>query len=325
MTPTETEPNRHPATPLRFPPRRPIPMLRAFPNPSAATRHRPRAMRRGGAEIAAIAAAGEVVAEALAAASAAAATGAATADLERAAAGVLERHGAEAVLLEEGEGESGAFPACCCVSVNDAVIHGVPGGRRLAEGDLVSIDCACRLDGWCADAATTLAVGSVDASRQRLLELGESVLEEAIAEIRPGRPWSRIAAIMQDRVESAGFATVVGWTGHGIGRCLHEWPAVPATLTASLLSREDFTLLPGMVLAIEPIVVLQAPSPRDGRCSRGVGLRLAADGWTVETASGSVSVHFEHTVAVTRRGASVLTRGAGTSRVRVEFPSEVAA
>ncbi len=325
MTFTRLPPDHFPIASLRPAVRRPNPMLRPLPNLSGDPRQRPWAARRSDAEIAAIAAAGEVVAEALAAASSAAVPGAATVELERAAAAVLDRHGAEAVLLEEGEAEAGAFPACCCVSVNDAVIHGVPGGRRLAEGDLVSIDCACRLDGWCADAATTLAVGSVDSSRRRLLEVGESVLEEAIAAIRPGRPWSRIAALIQERIESAGFATVVGWTGHGIGRSLHEWPPVPATLTESLLAREDFTLLPGMVLAIEPIVVLQAPSPRNGPCSRGVGIRLAADGWTVETASGSVSCHFEHTVAVNRRGASVLTRGVAGRRPRFELGSEVAA
>lgn len=301
-------------------------MLRPLPS-SPASNRRPRAAVRCAAEIAAIAAAGEAVAEALAAASSLAVPGALTADLEQAAAEVLDRRGAEAVLLDLAEPANRAFPGCCCTSVNDAVIHGVPGGRRLADGDLVSIDCACRLDGWCADAAVTVAVGEADPSRRRLLATAEAVLEESISQIRPGIAWSRIAASMQERIESAGFSTVVGWTGHGIGRSLHEWPPVPATLTEGLLASEDFTLLPGMVLAIEPVLVLQSPPPRDGRCSRGVGVRVAEDGWTVETSSGSVACHFEHTVAVTRRGASVLTRrpaGAGR-RFAAGLPREVAA
>jgi methionyl aminopeptidase len=293
-----------------------IPSIERHPG-AEARGGRPRALRRTAAEIAGIEAAGRVVAEALGAAAAAVRPGVATASIEQAVAAILERRGAEALLRGiASDGAAAPFPAACCTSVNEQVIHGIPGSRRLVEGDVLSIDCAARLDGWCADAAISVAVGAIDPSRQRLLSTAEAMLAVAVAEIRPGRLWSRVAAAMQAVVESAGCSTVTGWTGHGIGRDLHEWPPVPSTLTEGLLGAEDFTLLPGMVLAIEPVVVLHPPSPRRGRCVRGVGLRVAEDGWTVETRSGSPACHVEHTVAVTPSGARILTGSAAATGPR---------
>ena len=196
------------------------------------------------------------------------------------------------------------------------MIHGVPGERRLVEGDLLSIDVACRLDGWCADAAITVPVGLVDVARSRLLEAASDVVADAVESMVPGRRWSDVAERIQARLADSGHATITGWTGHGVGRELHESPAVPMTVTAGLLGRGDFTLLPGMVLAIEPVLVLQAPPPAAGRCARGVATVRGEDGWAIETASGAPACHVEHTVAITNGGASVLT--AATSREGVE-------
>jgi methionyl aminopeptidase len=249
-----------------------------------------------------------VVAEAIGAARDAAVPGVSTGEIEAVVAGVLETRGADAVLRECAAISGGRrFPGACCTSVNEVALHGVPGERVLRDGDLLSIDAACRFEGWCADAAITVPVGTVDASRRRLVETVERALADAIAEIRPGRRWSEIAASIQASAESAGFATVTGWTGHGIGRQLHEWPPAPATLTEALLVSEDFTLLPGMVLAVEPVFVMQSPSPQFQGCARGVATRIGEDGWSVETLSGSPACHVEHTISVTRRGAEILT------------------
>lgn len=286
---------------------------------------RKRATLRSDREIAAIAAAGEVVAEALEAARAAARPGVSTGEIEAIVASVFEARGADAI-LREGAAVSGGrrFPGACCTSVNEVALHGVPGERVLRDGDLLSIDAACRFEGWCADAAITVPIGTVDAARRRLVETVERALAAAIAEIRPGRRWSEIAATIQAAAESAGFATVTGWTGHGIGRQLHEWPPAPATLTEALLVSEDFTLLPGMVLAVEPVFVLQAPSPQFQGCARGVATRIGEDGWSVETLSGSPACHLEHTIAVTRRGAEILTSRGSVSVAR-EFSGSMAA
>ncbi len=283
-------------------------MFRNATTPRASRLSRMRASLRSQSEIAAIAATGRVVAEAISAGAEAAVAGACTAEVEQAVAEVFAIRGAEPVLREGAAvAASRRFPAVCCTSVNEVALHGVPGGRVLRDGDLLTIDAACRLDGWCADAARTIAIGEIDGTRKRLLATADACMACALEAIRPGRRWSEVAALMQDVVESAGFSIVTGWTGHGIGRTLHEWPPVPATLTEALLAGEDFTLLPGMVLAIEPVVVLQPPSPRSGECARGVAVRTGVDGWSVETLSGSPACHLEHTVAVLRSGASALT------------------
>jgi len=273
------------------------------PTAATAAGRRGAAARRTRGELAAIAVAGEVVSAALEAGRGLAVPGVSTATVADAVEAELDARGAEAVLRSEF-----GFPAACCTSVNETVIHGVPSERILADGDLLSIDVACRVDGWCADAAITVAVGTVDASRRRLVEETEATLAAAVDAMRPGRRWSEIAREVQDRIEASGFATITGWTGHGVGRELHEAPAVPTTLTAGLLGRGDFTLLPGMVLAIEPVLVLQAPPPAGGPCARGVATTPGGDGWAIEIASGAPACHVEHTVAVSTRGGTVLTK-----------------
>ncbi len=266
--------------------------------------------RRTRGEIGAIAATGQAVAAALEAGRRAATPGVSTALVAEAVETELEERGVEAILRTEF-----GFPSVCCTSVNETVIHGIPSDRRLEDGDLLSIDVAGRLDGWCADAAITLPVGAIDASRARLLGEASAVLDTALEAMRPGRRWSEVAGRIQSCLERSGYATLTGWTGHGVGRDLHEAPAVPSTITAGLLGQGDFTLLPGMVLAIEPVLVLQAPPPAVGRCARGVATLRGDDAWSVATASGAPACHVEHTIAVSARGAEVLTAARGEATI----------
>jgi methionyl aminopeptidase len=188
------------------------------------------------------------------------------------------------------------YPAISCVSVNEEVVHGVPGDRALQPGDLVSIDTGCRLSGWCADSAWTYSVGPPDDLGLRLLSTGQRVLELAIAECGRKQRWSEVAALMAAEVQAAGFTVVEDFVGHGIGREMHEDPQVPNHVSRSL-DRADFALELGLVLAIEPILTAGTrateTSPRDH--------------WTVVTADRRPSVHFEHTVALTEQGPMVLT------------------
>ena len=260
-------------------------------------------------EIEAMRAAGRVVHAALEAAARTCAAGATTAMVDAAASAEIARGGARPIFLGYpaesglGAGVLSCFPAATCVSVNEELIHGIPGPGVLVEGDLVSIDCGASIDGWCADAAITVAVRGADAGgaaaldlrRQHLVRTTSALLEMAIAAIRPGRAWSGIAAELQRAADAAGLTVVTDYVGHGIGRHLHESPEVPCHAIDPLAGR-DFTLRPGMTLAIEPMLTLGS-----GRT------RTRSDGWTVVTADGLPAAHFEHTVAVISDGAEVLT------------------
>ena len=197
------------------------------------------------------------------------------------------------------------------MSVNEQVVHGIPGERRLLEGDVVKIDCGVRCRGWCADAAVTVAVGRVSDDSLAMIARARAMLDEAVAMVAPGRRWSQIAERLQCMALEGGYGLLTELIGHGIGRRLHEWPEAPNSLSRSLLTHRDFTLLPGMTLAIEPMVAMLGGTPvrrdEDGH-PMGVATRVAADGWTVEALNGLPSAHFEHTIAVTRDGARVLTR-----------------
>jgi methionyl aminopeptidase len=188
------------------------------------------------------------------------------------------------------------FPAVSCISVNEEVVHGIPGDRILEAGDLVSIDTGCRLAGWCADSAWSYPVGAVDDRNRRLLETGQRVLELAIAECGRKQRWSEVAAQMAEAIRQAGFSNVEDFVGHGIGREMHEDPQVPNYVSRALLSA-DIPLEPGLVLAIEPMV-------NAGGKATEISSR---DYWTVRTCDGQPSVHFEHTVALTAEGPEVLT------------------
>jgi methionyl aminopeptidase len=269
---------------------------------------------RSDADVAGIAACGQVVAGALEAARTACVIGNRTSDVAAAVEDALLAADAQPLFVGRPADDVDAglpFPAVACVSVDDEVIHGIPGDRRLEGGQIVSVDCGARLDGWCADAAISVPVGAVAADRLELLEATRTVLDTAVDLIRPGRRWSEIARILQELALDAGYGVLDDFTGHGIGRDLHEFPAVPSHLTRGLAGRGDFTLRRGMVLAIEPILVLvgsvSGAAVRGDGTACGVPVETAADGWTVRTVDAAVAAHFEHTVAVGRSGATILT------------------
>jgi len=194
---------------------------------------------------------------------------------------------------KEGEG----FPSETCISVNEEVVHGIPSSRQLRDGDIVTLDLALQVGGYCADTATTVAVGKINPKVQRLLDVTKETLAIAINNIKPDRKWSDIARLMQYHVESNGFSVVREFVGHGIGRSMHEDPKVANFVTAEQL-RGDFKLRPGMTLAVEPMVVM---GKRE--------VELLPDNWTVITKDRLPAAHFEHTVAVTEVGADILTDG----------------
>lgn len=183
------------------------------------------------------------------------------------------------------------FPATLCTSINDVIVHGIPNSQPLAEGDIVGVDCGVLYKGYYGDAARTFAVGAVSADAQRLMDVTESSLHRAVAQVQSGGRLSDIGHAVQDEVEKAGFSVVREFVGHGIGSALHEDPQVPNFGKPGRGPR----LKPGLVLAIEPMV--NAGSP---------GVKLDADGWTARTADGSLSAHFEFSVAVTEEGPRVL-------------------
>lgn len=189
------------------------------------------------------------------------------------------------------------FPATVCVSINDEVVHGIPAAhRRLKEGDIVSIDLGAVVEGYYADTALTLPVGEISPEAGRLLAVTREALERAIARVRPGGRLGDVCATIQGHVEGAGYGVVRTFVGHGIGRQLHEDPQVPNFGEAG----QGPILRPGMVLAIEPMVTL-------GHWE----VRILDDRWTAVTVDGSLSAHFEETVAVTEDGPEVLTREVG--------------
>ena len=192
-----------------------------------------------------------------------------------------------------GEG----FPGNTCISINEEVVHGVPGPRTLKEGDVVTLDLALMLDGYCADTATTVGIGQISPALQRLLDVTSQTLDLALTNMRPGRRWSDIARLLQHYVEKHGYNVVREFVGHGIGRGMHEEPKVPNFVTPEQLSG-DFLLRRGMTLAVEPMVVA---GRRD--------VDLYRDGWTVYTVDRMPAAHFEHTVAVTDTGVDILTDG----------------
>jgi methionyl aminopeptidase len=240
-----------------------------------------------GVEIAKMRRAGAIVAEMLALCAAAVRPGVTTAELDRIGADVIARHGAASSFL----GYYG-YPATICTSVNDQIVHGIPGTRKLREGDIVGIDAGAIVDGWHADGAVTVPVGRVDAESERLIRVTEEALKVAIGALRVGGRLGDVGAAVQRHAEAAGFSIVRNYVGHGIGRSMHEPPQVPNYGLAG----QGRLVHEGLCVAIEPMVNVGGPETR-----------LLDDGWTVVTADGSRSAHFEHTVAVTSEGPIVLT------------------
>jgi methionyl aminopeptidase len=244
-------------------------------------------VRRSAEEIAKMRRAGRVVAEMHEATRAAAKPGVTTAELDAVAAEVLQRRGARSNFLHYR-----GFPAVICTSPNDMIVHGIPGPYVLEEGDLLSIDCGAIVEGYHADAAFTMGVGAVSAEAARLMEVTERSLWAGIEQLRPGRRLHEVGRAVQQVAEAAGFSVVREYVGHAIGTAMHEEPQVPNYWPGT----GGPMLKAGMVFAVEPMVN-----------AGSAATRLLEDGWSVVTADGSLSAHFEHTIAVTDDGPEVLT------------------
>jgi methionyl aminopeptidase len=201
-----------------------------------------------------------------------------------------------AIPLFKGYPGKTPYPAVTCISVNEEVVHGIPGPRVLKEGDVVSIDTGCKLNGWCGDAAITHPVGKVSSEAKRLLEVTKGTLDLAISLIGVKSRWSEVALEMERFVRDAGFYVVETFVGHGIGREMHEEPQVPNFVSPQLKRGGDFDLRPGLVIAVEPMV--NAGTKR---------VKAMPDHWTQVTYDGKPSAHFEHTIAVTKDGPVLLT------------------
>jgi len=244
-------------------------------------------MRRTDEEIAKMRRAGRVVAEMHEATREAAKPGATTAELDAVARDVLQRRGAKSNFLHYR-----GYPAVICTSPNDMIVHGIPGEYVLEEGDILSIDCGAIIEGYHGDAAFTMAIGEVTAEAARLIETTERSLWAGIEQLRAGNRLHEVGRAVQEVAEGAGFSVVREYVGHAIGTAMHEEPQVPNYWPG----HGGPMLKAGMVFAVEPMV--NAGSP---------GTRLLEDGWSVVTADGRLSAHFEHSIAVTEDGPEVLT------------------
>jgi methionyl aminopeptidase len=231
--------------------------------------------------------AGRVVAEMLEACSAAARPGITTNDLDKVAREILSRRKAKSNFLNYH-----GYPAVICASPNNVIVHGIPGDYTLKDGDIISIDCGAIIDGWHGDAARTIPVGEISEEARKLIQVTEDSLWAGIQHVRRGAHLLDIGHAVQTVAEGAGFSVVREYVGHGIGRAMHEEPQVPNYGEPG----HGMKLKVGHVLAVEPMVNLGSAETQ-----------LDEDGWTVRTADGSLSAHFEHSIAVTDDGPEVFT------------------
>ena len=253
-------------------------------------------IRKGAAEIDRIAAAGAVVAETIAHVGERIEPGLTTLQLDRIAEDFIRAQGG----IPTSQGYRG-YPRAICISVNEVVVHGIPDDRVVEDGDLVTIDVGVTLDGAIADSAYTFGVGPIDGEAQRLLDVAQDALDAGIAEARLGNRIGDISHAVQVVVEGAGFAVVRSLVGHGVGRHYHEDPHVPNFGEPGRGPR----LSEGMTIAIEPMITAGSPD-----------VWLAEDGWTISTDDGSLSAHFEHTVAIQPGGPRILTPRVGLAAAR---------
>ena len=246
-------------------------------------------------EIGAIRAAGRVVAQILAAVRSQATAGIRLAELDETARGLLARADATSPFLGYQPSFAAVpFPAVICTSVNDAALHGIPGRYRLADGDLLSVDCGAVLDGWAADAAISFTIGPPGPADAQLIATARSALQAGIAAAVPGGRIGDISAAIGAAGRAAGYGICVEFGGHGVGRAMHEDPHVPNEGPAGRGHR----LRPGLVIAIEPWFLAGGKDSYD----------IDDDGWTIRSSDGSRAAHMEHTIAVTAGGPVVLTR-----------------
>ncbi len=244
------------------------------------------------AEIDRMAGPNALVARILAELAGVAAPGVRTRDLDA----LAERRIREAGAVPAFKGYRG-YPATLCASVNEQVVHGIPSDRKLIEGDILSLDMGVQMDSFYGDAAVTVGIGRISAQAEKLLRVTQEALAQAITQVRVGARISDLGHAVQRVVEANGFSVVREFVGHGIGSALHEEPQIPNYGDPGRGPR----LAEGMVLAIEPMVNAGRP-----------GVKILADGWTAVTKDGSLSAHFEHTVAVTAAGPRILTTRNGT-------------
>jgi len=222
--------------------------------------------------------------------------GVTTAELDAAVETFFQQNNAEP--LFKGVPGHVPFPSVTCISINEEVVHGIPGPRELVDGDIVSVDTGCKLDGWCGDAAATHPVGQVSSETQRLLDVTRRTLELSVELMGTRSRWSEVAAEMEAYVKDNKFSVVEAFVGHGIGRDMHEDPQVPNFVSGQLRRTGDFRLVPGLVIAVEPMVNFGTKR-----------VRTMPDHWTQVTADSRPSAHFEHTIAMTESGPLVLTEG----------------
>jgi methionyl aminopeptidase len=234
--------------------------------------------------------AGRINALALAAVREAIRPGVTTAELDAIAAEVLRKHGAKPAFL----GVPGAYPypATTTISINDEMVHGIPSKRKLQEGDIVSVDCGTIYEGFVGDSAFTAGVGEISPIGKKLIDVTEKALRIGIDKLRPGNRVGDVGAAIQQYVEGQGLCLTREYTGHGVGRAMWEGPQVPNYGIAG----RGTLFRPGMVVALEPMVLVGTPHTR-----------VLADQWTVASADGSLTAHFEHSVAITQNGPMVLT------------------
>jgi methionyl aminopeptidase len=244
-------------------------------------------IRKSPEEIDKIADAGQILARCLTMLRGKARPGVTTLDLDQAAEKFIRSQGATPAF----KGYRG-FPGSICASPNSMVVHGIPGAFKLSRGDILSIDVGVVLDGWVADAAVTVPIGQISPVARRLLDTTKAALFAAAEEVRPGNHLGDVSHAVQKRVEADGFSVVRSLVGHGIGRDMHEDPQIPNFGDPGT----GVELLPGMVLAVEPMVNVGDHA-----------IRMGSDNWSVYSQDGSLAAHFEHTVAVTEEGPRILT------------------
>jgi len=216
--------------------------------------------------------------------------GVATIDLDAAAEEVIRSHGGTPIF--KGYPGPYPYPGTLCISVNDELVHGIPSKRKLKEGEIVSIDCGTLLGGFVGDSAITLGVGTISEEAQRLLDVTEEALYAGIAMMRAGNRTGDVSSAIQNYIESHGYYATREYTGHGVGRAMHEGPQVPNYGTPG----KGIELRPGMTIALEPMVLVGTARTR-----------VLDDQWTVASADGSLTAHFEHSVAITQGEPEILT------------------
>jgi methionyl aminopeptidase len=216
--------------------------------------------------------------------------GVTTGELDAAAEEVIRKHGA--IPIFKGYPGPYPYPATLNVSINEELVHGIPGKRKIKEGDIVSVDCGTELEGFVGDSAFTVGVGEISPTAQRLIEVTQRALYVGIEKMRSGNHTGDVSAAIQVYVESQGYYVTREYTGHGVGRHMHEGPQVPNYGTPG----RGIVLRPGMTIALEPMVLVGTPRTK-----------VLPDQWTVVSADGSLTAHYEHSVAVTQAEPLILT------------------